>query len=113
MVKLLQPALRGEAQVVYDTRTSGSHRAFPFCHVLGNKAVTMCANALFNTWTSDLETCYRLMPLALCRDLDIRFAGIGTEAEVTGKLLRRAPISQPHPPQRGSPAVDGQPGDGR
>jgi hypothetical protein len=60
--------------------------------VLGNKAVTMFANALFNTWISDLETCYKLMPLALYRDLDIRSAGFGTEAEVTGKLLKRGQL---------------------
>jgi dolichol-phosphate hexosyltransferase len=87
--KLLEPVLRGDAQVVYGTRTFGSHTAFSFWYVLGNKAVTMFANVLFNTWISDLETCFKLMPLALYRDLDIRSAGFGTEAEVTGKLLKR------------------------
>lgn len=87
--KLLEPVLRGEAQVVYGTRTFGSHTAFSFWYVLGNKAVTMYANVLFNTWISDLETCFKLMPLALYRDLDIRSAGFGTEAEVTAKLLKR------------------------
>jgi glycosyltransferase involved in cell wall biosynthesis len=87
--KLLEPVLRGEAQVVYGTRTFGSHTAFSFWYVLGNKAVTMFANVLFNTWISDLETCFKLMPLTLYRDLDIRSAGFGTEAEITGKLLGR------------------------
>jgi glycosyltransferase involved in cell wall biosynthesis len=86
---LLEPVLRGEAQVVYGTRTFGSHTAFSFWYVLGNKAVTMFANVLFNTWISDLETCFKLMPLTLYRDLDIRSAGFGTEAEITGKLLGR------------------------
>jgi dolichol-phosphate hexosyltransferase len=92
IVKLLQPVLRGDAQVVYGTRTFGSHTAFSFWYVVGNKAVTMFANALFNTWISDLETCYKLMPLALYRDLDIRSIGFGTEAEVTGKLLKRGQL---------------------
>jgi glycosyltransferase involved in cell wall biosynthesis len=35
IVKLLQPVLRGEAQVVYGTRTFGSHTAFSFWYVLG------------------------------------------------------------------------------
>jgi glycosyltransferase involved in cell wall biosynthesis len=86
--KLLQPVLRGDARVVYGTRTFGSHTAFSFWYVLGNKAVTMFANALFDTWISDLETCFKLMPLALYRDLDIRSSGFGMEAEVTGKLLK-------------------------
>jgi hypothetical protein len=86
---LLEPVLHGDAQVVYGARTFGSHTAFSFWYVVGNKAVTMFANLLFNTWISDLETCFKLMPLALYRDLDIRSAGFGTEAEVTGKLLKR------------------------
>jgi dolichol-phosphate hexosyltransferase len=86
---LLEPVLRGDAQVVYGTRTFGSHTAFSFWFVMGNKAVTMFANVLFNTWISDLETCFKLMPLALYRDLDIRSAGFGMEAEITGKVLGR------------------------
>ena len=50
--KLLEPVLRGDAQVVYGTRTFGSYTAFSFWYVLGNKAVTMFANVLFNTWIS-------------------------------------------------------------
>jgi glycosyltransferase involved in cell wall biosynthesis len=87
--RLLAPVLRGDAQVVYGTRTFGSHTAYSFWYVLGNKAVTMSANVLFNTWISDLETCFKLLPLELYRQLDIRSAGFGTEAEITGKLLKR------------------------
>jgi dolichol-phosphate hexosyltransferase len=87
--KLLEPVLHGDARVVYGTRIFGSHTAYSFWYVLGNKAVTMFANALFDTWISDLETCFKLMPLALYRELDICSAGFGTEAEVTGKLLKR------------------------
>jgi dolichol-phosphate hexosyltransferase len=87
--KLLQPVLRGDAEVVYGTRSFGSHTAFSFWYVLGNKTVTMVANALFDTWISDLETCFKLMPVRLYRELDIRSVGFGMEAEVTGKLLKR------------------------
>ena len=91
--KLLEPVLRGDAQVVYGTRTFGSYTAFSFWYVLGNKAVTMFANVLFNTWISDLETCFKLMPLALYRDLDIRSAGFGTEAEMTAHAARTRPAA--------------------
>ena len=86
---LLAPVLTGEAELVYGTRSFGSHTAYSFWYVLGNKAVTMWANMLFNSWISDLETCFKLMPLSLYRSLDIRSAGFGMEAEVTGKLLRQ------------------------
>ena len=87
--KLLAPVLAGEAEVVYGTRSFGSHTAYSFWYVMGNKAVTFVANALYDTWISDLETCFKMMPLELYRSLDVRSAGFGMEAEVTGKLLKR------------------------
>ena len=86
---LLAPTLSGDVQVVYGTRTFGSHTAYSFWYVMGNKGVTLFANIVYNSWISDLETCFKLMPLALYRELDIREKGFGMEAEVTGKLLRR------------------------
>jgi glycosyltransferase involved in cell wall biosynthesis len=86
---LLRPVLEGEAEVVYGTRSFSSHTAYSFWFVLGNKGVTFIANALFDSWISDLETCFKLMPLELYCSLDVRSAGFGMEAEVTGKLLRQ------------------------
>ena len=86
---LLAPVLAGEATVVYGTRTFGSHTAYSFWYVLGNKGVTLFANVVYNCWISDLETCFKLMPLPLYRELDVQSAGFGMEAEVTGKLLVR------------------------
>jgi glycosyltransferase involved in cell wall biosynthesis len=86
---LLGPVLGGEAEVVYGTRTFGSHSSYSFWYVMGNKGVTTAANVLYNAYISDLETCYKLMPLDLYRDLDIREPGFGMEAEITGKLLKR------------------------
>lgn len=86
---LLSPVLSGESKVVYGNRTFGSHSAYSFWYVVGNKGITMAANILFNAYIGDLETCYKLMPLELYRDLDVSSAGFGMEAEITGKLLAR------------------------
>lgn len=86
---LLAPVLAGEAKVVYGTRTFGSHNAYSYLYVLGNRGVTTAANVLFNCYISDLETCFKLVPRQLYLDLDIRQQGFGMEAELTGKLLRR------------------------
>ncbi|MFG3689058.1 glycosyltransferase family 2 protein [Micromonospora sp. NPDC047740] len=87
--RLLEPVLDGRATVVYGNRTFGSHSAYSFWYVMGNKGVTMAANVLFNSYIGDLETCFKLMPLELYRSLRIRSRGFGMEAEVTGKLLRQ------------------------
>ena len=86
---LLAPVISGDATVVYGTRTFGSHNAYSYLYVLGNKGVTTAANVLFNTYISDLETCFKLLPRDLYQQLDIHSAGFGMEAEITGKLLRR------------------------
>jgi glycosyltransferase involved in cell wall biosynthesis len=86
---LLAPVIAGDGQVVYGTRTFGSHNSFSYLYVLGNRAVTTCANILFNCYISDLETCFKLIPTQLYREMNVKATGFGMEAEVTGKLLRR------------------------
>jgi glycosyltransferase involved in cell wall biosynthesis len=85
---LLAPVLDGDAKVVYGTRSFGSHNAYSYWYVLGNRGVTLAANLLFNCYISDLETCFKLLPTALYRQLDIQAAGFGMEAQVTARLLK-------------------------
>lgn len=89
LLKLLAPVLDGKAEVVYGSRTFGSHSAYSFWYVMGNRGITLAANILFNSYISDLETCYKLLPRQLYRDLNIRSTGFGMEAELTAKLLKR------------------------
>ena len=65
--RLLEPVLDGRATVVYGNRTFGSHSAYSFWYVMGNKGVTLAANMLFNSYIGDLETCFKLMPVELYR----------------------------------------------
>ncbi|MDX6201705.1 MAG: hypothetical protein QOF82_316 [Frankiales bacterium] len=85
---LLGPVIAGDAEVVYGTRSFGSHNAYSYWYVVGNRAVTLAANVLFNSYISDLETCFKLLPTALYRRLDIQAAGFGMEAQVTARLLK-------------------------
>jgi len=87
--KLLAPVMDGRARVVYGNRVFGSHTAYSFWYVMGNKAITTAANVFYNSYLGDLETCFKLMPVPLFRSLKIRSQGFGMEAEITAKLLRR------------------------
>jgi glycosyltransferase involved in cell wall biosynthesis len=87
--RMLVPVLDGRADVVYGSRTFGSHSSFSFWYVMGNRAVTTAANIVYNRYLGDLETCFKLMPVDLYRSLNVRSRGFGMEAEVTSKLLRR------------------------
>jgi glycosyltransferase involved in cell wall biosynthesis len=86
--KLVTPALEGRSQVVYGTRTFGSHSAYSFWYVVGNRVITHFANVSFNSYISDLETGFKLLPLPLFASLDMRSDGFGMEAELTSKLLK-------------------------
>jgi len=89
ILSLLSPLQRGDAQVVYGVRTFGASTAHSFWFVIGNRVNTFTANALFNTWISDLHTCLKLLPLALFRELPVKENGFGLDTELTAMLLAR------------------------
>ena len=86
--QLLEPVRRGFAIVVYGTRAFASHASYSYWYVVGNRAVTTAANVLYNVYLSDMETCYKLMPLDVARSLHLEARGFELEPEVTAKLLR-------------------------
>jgi glycosyltransferase involved in cell wall biosynthesis len=86
---LLEPLRVGRAQVVYGTRAFKSHSAFSFWYVIGNRAVTLAANILYNSWISDMMTGHKAMATELFRELPLRERGFAIEAEITARLLSR------------------------
>jgi glycosyltransferase involved in cell wall biosynthesis len=84
----LVPLIRNDADVVYGTRAFGSHTAFSFWFVIGNKLVALWTNVLFNVFLSDIETCYKMVRTDILRTLDLRSDDFDIEAEITAKLLR-------------------------
>lgn len=88
LLNVIRPLIDGEAEVVYGTRAFGSHSAFNFWYVVGNRLINTWLNILFNCYLSDLETCFKMVKTSLLRSLDLRSDGFEIEAEVTAKLLR-------------------------
>src|SRR5262245_41075505 len=86
---LLAPLRAGHAQAVFGTRAFKSHSAFSFWYVIGNRAVTLAANFLYNSWISDMMTGQKAMPTELFQQLELRERGFAIEAEITARLLRR------------------------
>ena len=87
LAPLLQPLLDGEARVVFGTRSWSSHSAFSFWYVMGNKAVTMATNVIYNCWISDVMTCHKAMSTELFRSLKLRERGFAIEPEITARVL--------------------------
>jgi glycosyltransferase involved in cell wall biosynthesis len=86
---LLTPFDRPGVTVVYGSRTFSAHSAYSFWFVMGNKLVTLWTNVLFNTYISDMETCYKVMPIETWRSLDLKSNRFDIEPEITAKLLKR------------------------
>jgi glycosyltransferase involved in cell wall biosynthesis len=87
--KLLQPMLRGKAQVVYGSRFTGERKNMLFWHWVGNRTLSLVTNVLYNTTISDMETCYKLFDRKVLDGITIVSDRFDFEPEITAKVLRR------------------------
>ncbi len=86
---LLRPILEGRAKVVYGSRFLGEHKAMYFWHSLGNKALTLLTNILFDTTLTDMETCYKVFTADVARSFRLRSERWGIDPEISAKILKR------------------------
>jgi glycosyltransferase involved in cell wall biosynthesis len=88
LAHVLEPLVSGEASVVFGTRAWTSQSSFSFWYVMGNKAVTLATNVLYNCWISDVMTCHKAMRTDLFRSLPLRERGFAIEPEIAARVLR-------------------------
>lgn len=86
---LLVPIEKRGVSVVYGSRFLGPHLNLLFWHRLGNSLLNFLTNILYNTTLSDMETCYKLIPTEMFKELKIRSNAFDMEPEITCKLLNR------------------------
>jgi glycosyltransferase involved in cell wall biosynthesis len=89
IARLLPPLLDGESRVVFGVRAFEGHTSHSLLYVAGNRAVTMCANVLFNVYLRDIMTCHKVLRTDLFRSLDLRARGFEIEPEIAARCLRR------------------------
>lgn len=90
-LKLLEPILAGNADVVYGTRFygGGPHRVLYFWHYVGNRIVTFFSNMLTNLNLSDMEVGYKVFKSDVLKAISIRSNRFGFEPEITVKVAKR------------------------
>jgi glycosyltransferase involved in cell wall biosynthesis len=86
---LLEHILKGRVDVVYGSRFIGPHSNLLFWHRFGNTILNFLVNIMYDTTLTDMETCYKVLPTKLFRELDIRSNRFDMEPEITCKLLKR------------------------
>jgi glycosyltransferase involved in cell wall biosynthesis len=87
--RLLDPVLRGKAQVVYGSRFTGERKNMFPSHWLGNRLLTLATNILYRSTLSDMETCYKLFDRRVLAGITIESQHFDFEPEITAKILRR------------------------
>ena len=86
--RLLEPLAAGRADVVYGVRGFAGQTAYSFWFVVGNGAVTLACNLLFNSYISDLETGYKMLRSELWQRLNLSGSRFDIEPDVTARVLR-------------------------
>lgn len=85
---LIEPIQKGRVEVVYGSRFLGPHSNLLFWHRLGNSFLNLLVNVLYNTTLSDMETCYKVLPTKIFRQLGLQANRFDLEPEITCKVLR-------------------------
>ena len=87
---LLSPILDGRADVVYGSRfLGGPHRALFFWHYVGNKFLTLLADAFSNLNLTDMETCYKVFRKDVLDKITLKSNRFGFEPEFTMKVEKK------------------------
>jgi glycosyltransferase involved in cell wall biosynthesis len=86
---MMKPVIEGKTEIVYGSRFTGPRKNMFFWHMVGNKFLSLMVNVLYNTTLSDMETCYKLVPTKLMRELDLNANDFTIEPEITCKILKR------------------------
>lgn len=79
---------QGWADAVYGSRFLGPHRVFLFWHYMGNKLLTLLADAITGGSLTDMETGFKVFRADVLKSLDIQSYSFDVEVEVTVKLFR-------------------------
>ena len=100
ILKVIQPILDGESDVVYGSRyLANSHQDQSALHRFGNACLTGFSNWMTSQRLTDMETCYKAFRRELIQGIQIEQRRFGFEPEITAKLakkkivIREVPIS--------------------
>jgi glycosyltransferase involved in cell wall biosynthesis len=89
LADLVEPILRGAADVVYGSRFLRGRAGAPLVTFVANRILTGITNLLFGASLTDMETCYKVMRVDVARSLELSADRFDIEPQITARLLRR------------------------
>ena len=86
--RLIEPILRGEAEIVYGSRFHGRPAGMAWKNLLANRILTAAANVLYGAGITDEATAYKAFRLSVLRSLHLTCEHFEFCPEVTAKTRR-------------------------
>lgn len=88
--KLLECALRNNAEVVYGSRRKGNGKQFSsLSYYLGGSFLTLAANFLYGTKITDEATCYKLFKKETIKSINLKCERFEFCPEITAKVAKK------------------------
>jgi glycosyltransferase involved in cell wall biosynthesis len=87
-VRIIEPIVAGQADVVYGSRFLGRARRIRLRTRLANRVLTLLTNLLFGARLSDMETAYKAFRREVVQGLRLRCVRFDFEPEITARLLQ-------------------------
>jgi glycosyltransferase involved in cell wall biosynthesis len=89
--KLVEPIIRGDADVVYGSRFIGGEerRILFFWHSIANYWLTKLSNILTNLNLTDMEVCFKCFKTEIIKNIKLSENRFGFEPEITAKISKK------------------------
>ena len=90
--KLLEPIIKGKANVVYGSRLNALRKNVKDMyklHYYGNLFLTFMTNMLYGAKITDMETCYKVCKREVIKGIKLRARRFDFEPELTAKILKK------------------------
>ena len=86
-IKLLEPILNGESDVVYGSRFMKRNPNIQTITRFANRFLTLLGNMMFSGGLTDMETAYKVFKSSVAKQISLRSVGFEFDAEITAKIL--------------------------
>ena len=87
--KLIEEINKGEYDAIYGSRILKDNPYQYFTYYLGNRFLSFLTSVLYGAKITDMETCYKLLPAKIAKEIELKAKGFDMEPEITAKILKR------------------------
>ncbi len=89
IARMLRPLVEGRADMVFGSRfmKKGYPAGMALPNMVANRLLTWVTNLIYGTRLTDVYSCYKLIPLAMIQEAQLKLNGFESEAEILSRVL--------------------------